>query len=124
MPFYLRDGYLLPQIACLRLPPKADMCSALAYVCYGPRADIHVQSRHFAKQSACPLWPCRREPACAGTKVTYSEFVANLRRPRVDAVKAVVTHLGTSHLGDHFSAGVSELHARFRLCPSLVMQKI
>ena len=22
------------------LPPKADMCSALAYVCFGPQADI------------------------------------------------------------------------------------
>jgi hypothetical protein len=22
------------------LPPKADMCGALAYVCYGPKADI------------------------------------------------------------------------------------
>jgi hypothetical protein len=22
------------------LPPKADMCSALAYVCFGPKADI------------------------------------------------------------------------------------
>jgi hypothetical protein len=21
------------------LPPKADMCSALAYVCFGPKAD-------------------------------------------------------------------------------------
>src|SRR5262245_53528213 len=24
------------------LPPKADMCSALAHVCYGPKADIAV----------------------------------------------------------------------------------
>jgi ribosomal protein L20 len=90
----------------------------------GHKRTFMVQSRHFAKQSACPLWLCRSEPACAGTKVAYSEFVANLRRLRTDAVKTVVTHLGTSHLGDHFSAGVSELHARFRLCQSLVMQKI
>src|SRR5262245_33924509 len=23
------------------LPPKADMCSALAHVCFGPKADMH-----------------------------------------------------------------------------------
>jgi hypothetical protein len=28
--------------ACLLYPPKADMCSALAHVCYGPKADIVV----------------------------------------------------------------------------------
>src|SRR5262249_55867932 len=26
------------------LPPKADMCSALAHVCYGPEGDIGVSS--------------------------------------------------------------------------------
>jgi hypothetical protein len=33
------------------LPPKADMCSALAHVCFVPIADIHVSSvrplKHF-----------------------------------------------------------------------------
>jgi hypothetical protein len=24
------------------LPPKADMCGALAYVCFGPKADIDM----------------------------------------------------------------------------------
>ena len=28
------------------LPPKADMCSALAYVCFGPIADIAVRVLH------------------------------------------------------------------------------
>ena len=27
-------------IAMSALPPKADMCAALAYVCFGPEADI------------------------------------------------------------------------------------
>jgi hypothetical protein len=29
-----------PQKVMSALPPKADMCSALAYVCFGPKADI------------------------------------------------------------------------------------
>ena len=32
------------------------------------------------------------EPACASTEVSCGEFVANLRRPRPDSLKAVVTH--------------------------------
>ena len=29
-----------PQKVVSALPPKADMCGALAYVCFGPEADI------------------------------------------------------------------------------------
>jgi hypothetical protein len=29
-----------PQTVMSALPPKADMCSALAHVCFGPKADI------------------------------------------------------------------------------------
>jgi hypothetical protein len=29
-----------PQKAMSALPPKAEMCSALAHVCFGPKADI------------------------------------------------------------------------------------
>src|SRR5262249_60681803 len=34
------------------LPPKADMCSAQAYVCFGPKADIGSPIRS-------PRWPAR-----------------------------------------------------------------
>ena len=30
----------IPQNVMSALPPKADMCGALAYVCFGPIADI------------------------------------------------------------------------------------
>jgi hypothetical protein len=30
----------IPQTVMSALPPKADMCSALIYVCFGPIADI------------------------------------------------------------------------------------
>ena len=30
----------LPRKIMSASPPKADMCSALAYVCFGPKADI------------------------------------------------------------------------------------
>ena len=66
--------------------------------------------------AACPLYPCHSEPACAGTKVTVSEFVASFRRPRADAVKAVVTHLGTSRLEDLFSAMASQSYMRIFAC--------
>jgi hypothetical protein len=29
------------------LPPKADMCSALAHVCFGPKADITISLNYF-----------------------------------------------------------------------------
>ena len=32
----------IPQKAMSALPPKADMCSAKADVCYGPKADIKL----------------------------------------------------------------------------------
>ena len=44
-------------------------------------------NRHFS------IFRCS-EPACASTEVSCGEFVANLRRPRPDILKAVVTHLG------------------------------
>lgn|SRR5512143_989932 len=48
------------------------------------------------------LWPRyifrRGEPTCAGTEVSCGEFVANLRRPRPDILKAIVAHLWTSPL--------------------------
>src|SRR5262245_44580240 len=34
----------MPQMIMSALPPKADMCSALAHVCFGPKADIRPHS--------------------------------------------------------------------------------
>ena len=34
------------------LTPKADMCSALAHVCFGPKADITAIARHGIKEAA------------------------------------------------------------------------
>ena len=33
----------LAQTAMSALPPKADMCSALGHVCFGPKADVAIQ---------------------------------------------------------------------------------
>jgi hypothetical protein len=30
----------MPRMVMSALPPKADMCSAFIYVCFGPKADI------------------------------------------------------------------------------------
>jgi hypothetical protein len=32
----------MPQMVMSALPPKADMCDALAHVCFGPKADIAI----------------------------------------------------------------------------------
>jgi hypothetical protein len=36
-----------PPVAMSALPPKADMCSALAYVCFGPKADSCEAAKKF-----------------------------------------------------------------------------
>jgi len=36
----------IPQKVMSALPRKADMCSALAYVCFGPIADIGYRDDH------------------------------------------------------------------------------
>src|SRR5262249_56609689 len=38
-----------PQMVMSALPPKADMCSALADVCFGPKADIGEGDRRMKK---------------------------------------------------------------------------
>jgi hypothetical protein len=37
----------IPQKTMSALPPKADMCSALAHVCFGPIADIPACSLDY-----------------------------------------------------------------------------
>src|SRR5262245_5834238 len=45
----------LPQTVMSALPPKADMCSALAHVCFGPKADIKSVIRCLVSpQINCP----------------------------------------------------------------------
>ena len=48
------------------LPPKADMCSALAHVCFGPKADMCNANRHvrFTPNSdiKCDVWDVRFGP--------------------------------------------------------------
>jgi hypothetical protein len=41
-----------PQKAMSALPPKADMCVATAYVCFGPIADIDKRPRHLVPEYA------------------------------------------------------------------------
>jgi hypothetical protein len=36
----------MPQMVMSALPPKADMCGALADVCFGPKADICSAKGH------------------------------------------------------------------------------
>jgi hypothetical protein len=37
------------------LPPKADMCSALAHVCFGPKADMSLSVRMSAAGGVAAL---------------------------------------------------------------------
>jgi len=44
------------------LPPKADMCVALAYVCFGPIADILLVTRSANAGGRSPRAPIRSRP--------------------------------------------------------------
>src|SRR5262245_66658247 len=57
----------------------------------------------------------RSEPACASTEVSCGEFVANLRRPRPDGLKAVVAHFWTPWLEAPSPSNISALARR---CPA------
>jgi hypothetical protein len=43
-----------PQTAMSALPPKADMCSALAHVCFGPEADMAAGPRIVERWERLP----------------------------------------------------------------------
>jgi hypothetical protein len=60
-----------------------------------------TQARSPAERKP-PLQHLSSEPACASSKVTGGEFVANLGRPRPDVLKAVIAHLWNS-VGSPFS---------------------
>ena len=71
-------------------PPKGDE----AEVCKCHRSGKSKLGSWKNANRYCSVFR-RSEPACASTEVSCGEFVANLRRPRPDILKAVVTHLGT-----------------------------
>jgi hypothetical protein len=39
------------------LPPKADMCSALAHVCFGPKADSCSAAKSYGDIARSDYWP-------------------------------------------------------------------
>jgi hypothetical protein len=44
------------------LPPKADMCGALAHVCFGPKADIDRESEMKFAEFHTAIWPPITDP--------------------------------------------------------------
>ena len=62
-----RESEIL-QKAMSALPPKADMCVALAHVCFGPKADIAAGSAYSISGAS---FSCRQRFAapCAGCSV-------------------------------------------------------
>src|SRR6478672_13447490 len=78
---------------CFYLPPYDEAwignCHRPGKCKLGSRKNANRHSRIFR----------RSEAACASTKVTCGEFVANLCRPRPDDLKAVVTHRWNSLVG-------------------------
>jgi hypothetical protein len=44
----------MPQTVMSALPPIADMCSALADVCFGPKADIPTKHRIVSSNQSWP----------------------------------------------------------------------
>ena len=62
------------------LPPKADMCSAVVHVCFGPEADIAP----FDVRLCSRLDHCRRKAASkAALHREETERLAVVRHPRM-----------------------------------------
>jgi hypothetical protein len=59
-----------PQQAMSALPPKADTCSALAYVCFGPRADILTAGGYNRMSLITP-----EDPLCAGLRRIWRDLL-------------------------------------------------
>ena len=63
------------------LPPEADMCSALAYVCFGPIADKGKLNRKTAIQRqlllSARLWHRARKPV--GSRYLPGQIVVDVR---------------------------------------------
>src|SRR5262249_51812384 len=75
---------------CTILPRPYACWQALNLV-----SERQLRSRHNAHCDA-RIFRCR-ESSCACAKVTRGKLITNFGRPRFDAVKAVVAHLGLSH---------------------------
>src|SRR5262245_46669423 len=70
----------LPQTVMSALPPIADMCSALAHVCFGPKADIAALFDHLVGGDHKP-WRNRDAERFRRSKVDdCSEFGRRLYR--------------------------------------------
>src|SRR4030095_11877009 len=92
------------QIAMSALPPKADMCGALAHVRFGPIADIASLIR-----STCQ----RERPTCQGSEwqafllfsglSTTQSWLAVLQANRRGCVRSKIFSRNT-HTGDPFRA--------------------
>jgi hypothetical protein len=61
------------------LPPKADMCVALAYVCFGPIADMTHLFDHLV--SAC------KQTGCYGNSERFEEIADYLEFGRLHGQK-------------------------------------
>src|SRR5262245_15248547 len=71
---FLGHGTVSPMSA---LPPKADMCTAIAHVRYGPIADIVAASKLFAS-----AWSTRR----TREKQQFTGDCSDLRSPLCDTM--------------------------------------
>ena len=72
-------------------------------------ANSNISSVRAMRENIGSVGIHRSEPTRAGTEVSCTEFVANLRRPRPDVLKAVVTHCGNSLLEAPSSVNISAL---------------
>src|SRR5215467_12105741 len=69
-PLWVTSGHVRVHQPMSALPPKADMCTALVHVCFGPKADILQCGRN---------WCTIRSPHRRGTAVIVTEGLRVLR---------------------------------------------
>jgi hypothetical protein len=74
------------------LPPKADMCSALAHVCFGPEADM--AARHYSgfnSEAPSKGWPINNQInlfVCAASQVRTGKGVKTCSRTAATKIMA------------------------------------
>src|SRR5262245_46699433 len=83
----------LPQNAMSALPPKADMCSAKAHVCFGPKADMPSQLNSKGDLA--------EETFCTPVEARFARVLANqlFNNPPAEPLASRFLHFRTARLG-------------------------
>src|SRR5262245_39808471 len=82
------------------LPPKADMCIALAHVCFGPKADMLCQGQQ-QKSGLHPQDDLAEETLCTPIETRFARVLANhlFNNAPAEPLARRLLHFRTARLG-------------------------